>query len=162
MPVTSADIKFYYTGGSANSDPNASLGGTGSSVEITTGLNGLFDDVAASEATSGDTEYRAIDVKNTHGSLSLYDAKIWFTGTPKTGLSFWVDTSGTVSVGNEDTEPAGASGNWSAPTSEPASQNLSAEIAAGAKVRVWIRRIVSAGVSSGTDSRTINIKGQTV
>ncbi len=35
MPIVAADIDFRLSGGAANSDPNAALGGAKSSTEIT-------------------------------------------------------------------------------------------------------------------------------
>ncbi len=50
-----ADLIFTLTGGASNSDPDASLGGVGSSQELSgTPLNNLFDNVEPDEATSGE------------------------------------------------------------------------------------------------------------
>ena len=84
MPAT---LVFKLTGGASNSDPNACLGGVGSSVSLSgTRLNNLFDDVLASEADSGDVEYRALDIYNDG------DAEA-------TGISFYISSQST----SEDT-----------------------------------------------------------
>jgi len=58
-----ATLEFRLTGGSSNSDPDQSLGGVTSSNEISsTAMNNLFDNVTPTEASSGDVEYRAIDI----------------------------------------------------------------------------------------------------
>lgn len=81
MTVQSTDIKFYLTGavsdGGSQSDPNASLGGYRSSTQIISNLlNNLFDDKSSDEATSGDTDYRCICVKNS--SLeTMYNVISW-------------------------------------------------------------------------------------
>ena len=82
MAIVASDLKKYLTGagsdGGAQADPNASFGGYRSSTEITDNTdNNLFDDVSGAEASAGDTEYRCICLKNTHGSLSLQNAKVW-------------------------------------------------------------------------------------
>lgn len=57
MPILDEEIKFYLTGGAANDDPNASLGGAISSVEIASGnLHNLFDKVTGDESSAGDVD----------------------------------------------------------------------------------------------------------
>lgn len=51
MPIVSGDIDYFLTGGAANSDPAASIGGAKSSVQVTP--NDLFDDVSSAEASAG-------------------------------------------------------------------------------------------------------------
>lgn len=51
--------------GDAQSDPDQSLGGATSGTNLSsTAMNNLFDNVTPTEASSGDTEYRVIDVWN--------------------------------------------------------------------------------------------------
>lgn len=67
MAIVDADVKFFLSGGAGNSDPNASLGGVMSSTEVVDNtLHNLFDYVSGTEAGAGDTEYRAIYLKNTN------------------------------------------------------------------------------------------------
>ena len=78
MPIVSADIDFRLSGGAANSDPNAALGGAKSSTEITAAsLHNLFDQVASAESSAGDVEYRCFYVHNAHATLALQNAVIW-------------------------------------------------------------------------------------
>ena len=114
MPITSTDLKFRLSGGAANSDPNASLGGAKSSTEIGTGLHNLFDQVGSAETTSGDTEYRCFYVHNAHATLALENAVIYIQSNTPSG-----DTSVEIAVGsaavngteqtvaNESTAPTG-------------------------------------------------------
>ena len=60
MPIISTDIQYRLSGGSGNTDVNASLGGVKSSTSVGTGLHNLFDVVSSAEASSGDTEYRCV------------------------------------------------------------------------------------------------------
>ena len=57
MSILASDLKFFFSGGGANDNPNASLGGAKSSVAITDNtLNNLFDDVSGTEHEAGDIE----------------------------------------------------------------------------------------------------------
>jgi len=86
MAIVAGDIDFRLSGGASNSDPDASLGGVKSSVEIVDAtVENLFDNVTGAESTSGDTEYRCFYVHNSHGTLALQSAKVFInTDTPST------------------------------------------------------------------------------
>ena len=59
MVTKNTDVKRFYTGGSNNANPQQSLGGTKSSVEIPNEtLNAAWDDVSPVEASLGDNEVR--------------------------------------------------------------------------------------------------------
>jgi hypothetical protein len=116
MPIVTTDIKFYLSGGAANSDPNASLGGVISSTEVSgTALNNIFDDVSGDESGPGDVEYRGIYVKNTHGSLTLQGAKLWLESEVSGGGDIAIALAGEglnatmETVVNESTAPVGES-----------------------------------------------------
>ena len=103
MAILPADIKFYESKSDGTADGEATgdgLGGYRSSDQITTNvLNNVWDDVAGADSLSGDTEYRAIFVKNTHGSLTLVSAKTWIdVDMPNTTL-----TTELVNAGSETT-----------------------------------------------------------
>lgn len=187
MAIVASDIKKYLTGagsdGGAQADPNASLGAFRSSTEVTDDTdNNLFDDVSGAEASAGDTEYRCICLKNTHGSLELTTAKIFMQdaniGAGNT-LSFAVEvpaagseTNGTAqaAVANEGTAPtvnAGNVSNWSTGTDYAGGVALNinahdANLGVGEIVYVWIRRVIgaSAAAASGVNF-TIRIQGDT-
>lgn len=55
MAIVSGDILYKLSGGSGNSDPNASLGGV---ISTTTASTNVYDDVGSAEAIAGDIEYR--------------------------------------------------------------------------------------------------------
>lgn len=165
MSVSASDIKFYLTGGTANADPNASLGGTTSNVEVVAAtLNNLFDNLSAAEALAGDTEYRAIAVKNTHATDILYSAKIWGMQTTE-GSTFTYGTlaldSGTQSVADETTAPSSPTLTFDVYPTEGSSLSLG-DIAAGAQKRIWIKRVCNAAAPAfSADSKTLTVKGQT-
>ena len=85
MAIVSTDLKKYLTvdttgDGGAAGTPAGSLGDYRSTTEIdqVTYDNNLFDDVSGAEASAGHTDYRCFVFKNTHGTLDLTDAKVFF------------------------------------------------------------------------------------
>lgn len=156
-----ATLAFQLSGGASNSDPNASLGGTHSSVALSgTAMNNLFDDVSASEASAGDTEYRAIDITNT-GDATAVVTKIFMnpdTSSASTQLDMGIEASplgSTLSIADESTAPAGVTfANYTS-----ASKLALPDIAAAAYCRVWVRRVVSAAApNTSSDSGTLNVE----
>ncbi|SRR5258706_10523625 len=167
MPIVSADIKYYLSGGGSNTDPNASLGGVISTTEITTAtLHNLFDVVSGDESTAGDTEYRCFYVKNTHATLTLQSPVVWIqtqTPSPDTSAQIALDSNGAnataVTVADENTAPAGAS--FSAPSTKGAGLSLG-NLAPGQKYGIWVKRIVPAGTAAyNTDGVVIRVEGDT-
>lgn len=167
MAVLSTDIKFYLSGGAANSDVNASLGGAKSSTEITTAtLHNLFDIVSSAEADSGDVEYRCLYVENTNGTDTLLNAVAWLSANTPSGdttLDIGLGTSaidGTEqTVANESTAPAGVT--FSAPATQGAGLSIG-NLTAGQHKAIWLRRTVSATAAAyNNDSATINVGGDT-
>jgi hypothetical protein len=138
-----SNLLFHYTGGASNSDPDLSLGGTGSSELLnSTALNNLFDNIDPDEIVTGDrVEYRGIDLVN-DGDAAAHHVQFYFTETPNVEslVEVWLDVTGTQSIANETTEPTGASGNWSTPLvgSKLELNNL----AASGTYRLWIKRTV--------------------
>lgn len=144
--MASANLVFRLTGGASNSDPDASLGGVMSSEEVSaTAMNNLFDNVEPSEASAGDTEYRAIDIYN-DGDAAAEAIDLWIdtqTASPDTSIEVALDAT-TQSIGDEGSAPSGVS--FSAPTSgSPLSVG---DIAALSSQRLWIKRIVSASADN--------------
>jgi hypothetical protein len=167
MPIVSTDIKYRLSGGAANSDVNASLGGAKSSVEVVTAtLHNLFDQVSGDESLAGDIEYRCIYVHNGHGSLSLQNAVVWIdTNTPSTDTTVAIALAGeglngtAETVANENTAPAGES--FTSPATKGAGLSLGT-IPAGQHYAIWIRRTVTAGAAAfNTDSVIVKVEGDT-
>lgn len=66
------EIKFYLSGGSSNTNPFQSIGGTISNTEIVNGLlNNLWSDVSETDTTNGLIDHRVIYVKNVSGQTLL-------------------------------------------------------------------------------------------
>ena len=156
-----ATLVWKLTGGAANADPNASLGGVRSSVSLSgTALNNLFDDVAPGEASAGDTEYRAIDLVNTGDAASAGTVVYMSTETTSTGtaLDMGIEASpinSTLSIVDESTAPAAVS--FAHYTS--ASKLSIPAIAAGSGCRVWFKRIVGASTGNlANDQGTFTVE----
>lgn len=166
MPIVSSDIKIRLSGGAANANVNASLGGVKSTVELVDAtLHNLFDKVTSAEAAAGLVEYRCVYVHNGHATLSLEDAKVFIasnTPSPDTTLAVGVGTAAInaneQTVANEATAPSGVS------FSEPATFATGLTIGTlppGQHKAIWLRRTISAGAAAVNDTATFRVQGDT-
>jgi len=163
MAIASTDMKVYLSGGGSNTDPDLSLGGA---ISSTLAGTDLFDDVSASEASAGDTEYRAVYVKNTNSTDSAYVTKIWVqTNTPSSSSAVTIALAGegasaTIeTVTDESTAPSGES--FSTAENEAAALSIGT-LAPGAYYGVWIKRVITAAASSyANDTFTLRVKADT-
>lgn len=159
MPLDATMIKLYYTGGGT---ANTSLGGSATAVECGTSINSIYDDITYSESLVGRTEYRAIDAKNEHGSKSITDAVVFIdTETSSSGTTVEVayDSVGTQSIANETTAPVGLSF-VSTAVSRATGISVGTPWTFGTKKRIWLKRIVSAGVTAvSPDSGQLRVIG---
>ncbi len=77
MVVGANDVKLFLSGGTANSDVNASLGGGISNTEISlSGINNLFDDVGSAQVRDGHTDYRCFYIKNNHAADTMSNVSL--------------------------------------------------------------------------------------
>lgn len=160
MPILASEIKFYLSGGAANSDPNASLGGAISSVEAT---SALFDNVSSAEASAGHTDYRCVYVKNTNASITGTSAKVWIlTNTPSADTAVTIALAGegiggtAETIANENTAPVGET--FSAAATEGAALSIG-NLAPGAYQAIWIKRVVNSSAAAYTgDGFTLRAK----
>ncbi len=156
-------MTWYYSGGSANSDPNASLGGAKSSVSVGTGLNGLFDDVSGAESEAGDTEYRCVYYMNETGE-TIYDVHVYILSQPSGDDSFQIgkDLAGknatADTVADEDTAPDPAVTFATAPDYDNGIDL--GDLADDDYYAIWVKRIVPAAATASTSSWTIRARGQ--
>lgn len=167
MPIASTDIHYRLSGGAANSDVNASLGGAKSSTQITSAsLHNLFDLVTAAESSPGDTEYRGIYVHNNHGTLTLQSTVVWVqTETPSSGTQMDLALAGEglngtmETVADESTAPVGET--FSHPTTKAGGLSMG-NIPAGQHYGLWIRRVVSASTGAASaDAGILRVEGDT-
>lgn len=166
MPIVTADLSVRLSGGAANSDPNASLGGAKSSTAVGTGIHNLFDQVSSAETSAGDTEYRCVYIHNGHATLDWQTPVVWISSnTPSTGTTVEIALGSSIlngteqTVVNESTAPTGVT--FSAPSTKGTGIALGT-IPAGQHRAVWIKRIVNAGAAAYNDDQaTINFEGDT-
>ncbi|MBX9727047.1 MAG: hypothetical protein K2X09_07265, partial [Rickettsiales bacterium] len=160
-------LKFHLSGGAANSDPNAALGGAISTTQIVDAtVANLFDNVSSAESAAGDTEYRCFYVKNTHATLTLQAAKVYIqTNTPSadTSAEIGLGTSavnGTEqTVANESTVPSAVTFSSAAGSGNALSIG---NIPAGQHKAIWLKRIVNAAAAAyNSDSVIIRVEGDT-
>jgi hypothetical protein len=163
MSIVSTDIKIYLSGGAANADPDLALGGAISATQMGTDI---FDVVSSAEASAGDTEYRGVYIKNTHGTLTLTSAKVWIqSNTPSTDSAITIalcdeGANATMeTIGDEDTAPTGPS--FVTAVDEANALSLG-NLAAGSYYGIWIKRVVgTSAVAYANDTFTLRVKGDT-
>ncbi len=84
--MISTDIKYYHSGGGANCDIAADLGGAISTCQLSgPALNNLFNDVSPSTSRIGQIDYRCLYIKNTSSSETLRDANLYVSSERKSG-----------------------------------------------------------------------------
>ena len=167
MPIVAGDIEYRLSGGAANADPNASLGGAISSVEIVDAtLENLFDNVDGAESTAGDIEYRGFYVINTHATLTWQNVIIWIdTASPSldTNVEIAVAQEGInnpmQTIADESTAPVGES--FSAPMAPGVAISIG-NIPPGEFQGIWVRRIVQPGAAAfDLDGVVLRTRGET-
>ena len=163
MPIISTDIVYRLSGGSGNTDPNASLGGVKSNTAIGAGLHNLFDVVSSAESSAGDTEYRCFYVHNAHATLTMQNSVIWIQSnttsadtTIEIGLGSSAVNGTEQTVANESTAPTGVT--FSAPANQGAALSIG-NVLPGEHKAVWVKRIVNVA-SSAYDNDTATIRVQ--
>jgi len=165
--ITSSELKWYYSGGSANSDPAASLGGAKSSVEVSEALNGLFDDVTGAEAAAGDTEYRCVYVQNTSTNANgLMNARVFIKTQPpgddslQIGLDLAGKNAAADTVADESTAPDPAV-TFSAPSDYAGGLSLGT-LAQNDYYAIWVKRTVPASAAAyANDAFKLTLQGET-
>ena len=170
MSIVAADILYQLSGGAANSNVNAALGGAISSVAVTDNIdNNLFDDVSAAEAAAGSVEYRGFYAKNNHGTLTLGDARAYIS-SPSTSTDDELDIG--IAVEAVNVTMATIANETSAPTSVTFSRpstyaaglaiNSTTGLAPAAARGIWVRRTVNSSAAAATgDAATIKVEGTT-
>ena len=160
MAVQAADIKAFLSGGAANTDPYASLGGIISATEINVSdLNNLFKYVSEDEAAAGSVKYRAFFLVNTSGS-TWYGVVMYLDGAPVSASStigLVLDDGGAQTIADEDTEPTGLSA-FSSPITKETGISIG-DMVAGASQLIWVKRSVAAGATIESDGIGVVFEG---
>jgi len=86
MVLEQGDLVFYYTNDAEQATNTLSLGGTISLNTITSDVaNNVFDDVTGDESWEGDTEYRAIAIKNESTTNDYLNVYVYIKGFVRAG-----------------------------------------------------------------------------
>lgn len=140
---------------------SGSLGGNATQgVTIANQTNKLFDDIATSESSVGDTEYRCVYIKNAHSADSMTGMLLWVDVDP-TGadsLQLGLDPAGAggtaTTVVDESTAPGGVV--FYSATSELTALSLGT-LTFGQAYPVWVKRVVPV-TSNGAPTDVSRIK----
>lgn len=174
VAIVAADMKWFLSGGSANTNPNNSLGGIRSTTAITDNtLRNLFDDVGVVEAQLGDVEYRCLYLKNDHATDTLHAVKIWIdsnTPSASTDMAIGLDPAGVTdgvsppaavpSPLDENNPPSGVSFSASPLPTSQATGLLIGDMGPQTCQAIWVRRTVTAlAPAAGHDASTYKIAG---
>lgn len=87
MPISGSDILYVLSGGSANTNPNLSLGGDPSVQTVLNSTNNLFADVTTEQANQGFVDYRCFYIFNDSFSETLFEAKLFIFSEVDDGSS---------------------------------------------------------------------------
>jgi hypothetical protein len=160
MPIVTGNIQMRLSGGSGNTDPNASLGGVMSSTAVVNAVvDNLFDSITAAEALAGDTSYRGIYFRNNNASLTLRRTYL-FTAGALTLLSFGFITKNTdlEVIADEYTAPAGITFQF---YNNIDKLETFQDLGPAEYMGVWVRRISPSSSTAQTPSRSITLGGVT-
>ena len=167
MAIIVSDIQFRLSGGVANADPDAALGGVMSAIAIAAAtVENLFDNVIGAESAVGDTEYRGFYIRNNHATLPWENVVMWISGeTPSVDSLIDIALAGEgvdetmETIADESTAPSGES--FTHPVTEGTGISLG-DIAAGERFGVWVKRVISAVADAAiADAAVITFKGDT-
>lgn len=170
MAIEDADIGWYLSGGDANADPDASLGGEISSTAWTGGtLHDLFDLVTGPENEAEESEHRCIYVVNEHGTLTWERVKAFIEsqaaggavvdiGLDPEGLGDGSATGVATTIADEDTAPAGV--NFSGPTDYAGGLDVG-DMDPAEAFALWVRRTTANTGPLDNDNATLAVQGDT-
>lgn len=148
-----AAIQFY------KSTKAGSLGGAITATELANAtLADLFPNTTSEEAASGKTHYACIYIKNTGVDVATTVKQWILANTPSADTDDAIGV-GTAAVNGTEQEVASSSVaptgvTFSAAANEAACLNLP-DLAAGAHIALWIRRITSPGAASRAVDNTV-------
>jgi len=123
-------------------------------ITLTNVAEGLFDSVSSTEAAAGDTEYRAVMLKN-DSAYTMYSAQVWIeTNTPfaddSVEIAIEAPSGGDIqTIADESTAPTGVT--FYAAAGEANALSIG-DLAAGSNYGVWVKRVVSATSSRYADN----------
>jgi hypothetical protein len=164
MSVANSEIKFYLTPLS-NTNPLLSLGGVGYGNEVSAEIDGIFQDVTPAEAAAGKISYRAINIRNTNVTDTLFGAVVWIgieTTSTFSTIALAYDATGTQLIALETSAPSSPTLTFTAPTTQAMGIVLG-DIAALSNKRIWLRRTISSSAPLlASDAGALLVAGGTI
>lgn len=161
MAIVATDLITRLSGGSGNSNPNASLGGALSSTAWAGGvLHDLFDAVSALENAASNDDYRAIYVLNNHASLTAYGVTVYLSDQVAGGATLAIAVADEAkntaieTVADADTPPVGPS--FSSPTTQETGISLG-DLGPGEYRGLWLRRTAANTAAVSNDGGELTI-----
>lgn len=174
MAITASDIliRLATTAGAAGNttaqgSPAASLGKYVSTTDLTTSLNGLFDDISGAENAASTVDYRCLFVLNNHATLDMQNAVAYLSAEVAggAGIALAVDSTAisakgaagaqALTIASETTAPAGPL-TFSSPTTVGTGLALGT-IPAGSVKAIWVRRTAANSAALDADGFTLGI-----
>lgn len=164
MAIESSELKLRLSGGAANSDPAASIGGAISSVDMP---SGIFANVPSADSSAGETYYRLVYVRNTDPALTATATKVWFSSVganSDTTFSMGLATQGlnteVTAISDEHTAPS-PTVTFSTPTSEGTALSMG-DIPTGQYYGLWLKMVIAPGASAyANDGFTVRVRCDT-
>lgn len=164
MAIESSELKLRLSGGAANSNPAASIGGTISSVDMPTGI---FANIPAADSSAGETYYRLVYVRNTDPALTAVGTKVWFSDVgdnADTTFSMGLATQGlnteVTAIADEHTAPS-PTVTFSTPTSAETALSMG-DIPTGQYYGLWLKCVIGASSSAyANDGFTVRVRCDT-
>ena len=143
MPITGEHIRFYYSGGAKNKDPNKSIGGGRSTTEWAgSDLHDLFSKLSAEQNAAEVQQYRCIYVANEHPELSWLQVVAYFTEQSHRGASIEVglDPAGSGAAQKLSHEQAAPQDVAFTPAPGAAEALQLGTVPPGTHLALWLRR----------------------
>lgn len=152
MPVLPSEIVQRLSGGAANTDPDAALGGAKSAQAAGTGAGALFRDVSTVEAAAGVTLYRCFYIENTSAADTASAVAAYIksqSSSPDSVVEIGVGASGVNGVetatSDEFTAPAGVA--FSTAAVSAATALPLGNLPPGQHAALWYKLTVSPGAA---------------
>lgn len=181
MAIVAADIKFKYavkTGSAGNSTAGTAGGSLGkwiSTTAVSAGLHTLFPKITGAQNAGGQVDYLCVFVHNSHASITLTDAVVWFDGGDPAGganVAVAVDSTAASLIGASSAQALEASTTtapgasitgltYATPASAATGVSLG-DIQAGKCRAVWIRRTATNSVAVAGEQIKLAVTGGTV
>ena len=171
MPIVAANISMRLSGGLANVNPEASLGGamgTAAGAIVTTDvLNNSFNDFTSAEAAVTEDFYRGKFYDNEHATLQLTNPFMWISSQTSSG-----DTDVAIALAAQGKNLA-IEGPLATELIVPATVTFTAPASKGAGIAFpsldagdnqgwWLRYQITAPAAAALDTMTLAFEGDSL